>query len=1096
MATSPERVRAAAIAARPLTETIFEALREAVVVIDARFNHLPLVLANATARRCLFGDADTRLVTERSLYSLLGVNADLAVEGALATLAVGTPSADRVMNWRFPSGDIAVSTELKLLRSMPSAQQAVMLTFADPSGERSLVAAVDQLPRDLLLLDPELTVTYANLGALRTSGSASDNLLGYSALSLVPTLAIPREVFAAALQGRGFHDDAVAVRMPGAPARVFSVDVQPLMNDTAIVGVTVLSIDVTERRHQMGSERMSDARFLTLTQNIRDIITVADRDGTVQYVSGGVMHALGYRPEERRSRSLFELVHPDDLDALRSKYADLIAGEVGAFSEQYRKRHKDGSYRWLESHFVSALQNPLIKAVVVNSRDVTRGKLAESRLAQREEVFRLAADAVNGVIFEWDLGRGIVHRSRDVHDLLGLEPDDIEAVGEWSERIHSLDRRGYNDKVTAALRCERGWTATYRILDAQGRYHSMLERAIVQRLPNGDPIRAIGCAVDMSESKRLTDLLGEIQRAALMGGWEYNHATQVLEWTDEMFAIYETTREEFPVSRGGMLARCTPESRERLREAMIEAESSSGSLNIEIEILTLKQHPVWVRVIGRVEMLDGRTLRSFGSMQNVTSQKLSQIALETSTEWLKLSMSMAHMHAWRWERSTDTLKFAIVDGQMMNLPRVFPCMKELMSRVHPQDRLAVRRAIDHAFEHHEEVQEEFRLKSRDGTYRSYSAVARPSFDAANHPSGLVGVTQDVTPRRRAEERLRRSEELLRATTANTADTLLLVDTELKVQFISRSVGGRGLGEIIGRDFGELLPEAARVSVIAKLQSVLATGKTATYEFEVEVPGGDNDYYENRAVLVRDGGIATGISIAVRDIADRRRLEREVLEVSSRERQRIGRDLHDGLGQELTGVALMLRGLAKRVKKDCPDSVNEINEIVGLVNQSIETVRSLARGLLQVNTGIGGLASAFQALAKRCAELYGLEVDFREDMAPDMAVSEANASHLYRIAQEALTNTARHGRAKSVSIALLLTATQFMLRIADDGVGPPAAADVGSGAGAGMGLKIMQYRASMIGAKLEIVPNHPHGTVVLVTCDQPLSMNTLQSAAAI
>ena len=830
-----------------------------------------------------------------------------------------------------------------------------------------------------------------------------------------------------------------------------------------------------------------------LTEHARDIITIAGRDGRLQYVSGGVMNALGYTPDERRSNFIFEHIHPEDVEGLRAKFDDLIAGRSRSFTHQFRIRHKDGTYRWLESTHVAALDNPLINGVVINSHDITEGKQAESQLAQRAEIFRLAADAVNGVIFEWDLDRSIVHRSRGVYDVLGLEPEEVTAVGVWSERIHPFDSHGYEAKVAAALHgtgC--GWTATYRIRDARGRYRSMMERALIQRTSNGDPIRAIGCAVDISEFKRLTDLLAETQRAAMMGGWEYSYTSRELEWTDEMFSIFETTRQQFLLSWGAMLGQCTPDSRLRLDAALRDAETSSKTVDLELEIITLKQNRLWVRFIGRMEKLGGRPFRAFGSVQNVQSQKLSKIALETSTDWLKLSMNMAHMHAWRWTRSADTIEFAIVDGRMKHLPRVFPGMKQLMMRVHPKDRLMVRRAIDHAFEHHVEVHEEFRLKSRDGQYRSYDAVARPLFDAANQPSGLVGVTQDVTNRHLSEVRLRRSEELLRATTANTADTLLLVDTDLRVRFINRDIGDMTIEQIIGQDIAVLLPPPMCEGVIAKLRTVLTTGSTATFEFAVEVPGLPTEHFENRAVLVRDDGIASGISIAVRNITERRRLEQEVLDVSSRERQRIGRDLHDGLGQELTGVALMLRGLAKRVKKQAPDSINDINEIVGLVNQSIETARTLARGLLPVNTDNGGLSCALRQLALRCQDLYGLEVDFREQITADMALSEANASHLYRIAQEALTNTARHGHASRVTVVLLLSPTRFMLSIADDGVGVGEAA----ASATGMGLKIMKYRASMIGAKLEIVPNQPQGTVVLVTCDQPVMMSTLQSVHAI
>jgi PAS domain S-box-containing protein len=451
------------------------------------------------------------------------------------------------------------------------------------------------------------------------------------------------------------------------------------------------------------------------------------------------------------------------------------------------------------------------------------------------------------------------------------------------------------------------------------------------------------------------------------------------------------------------------------------------------------------------------------------------MALESSTGWLKLSMNMAHMHAWRWDRTPDVLEFAMRDGNKLNLPSAFPGMKKLMTRVHPADRTAVSSAIDTAIQEEAEVQQEFRLRSGRGRYRWYAAIARPRFDGGNVPSGLVGVIQDITTRRDAEARLRRSEELLRATTANAADMLLLVDTELRVRFINKPAGNMSIEQIIGREIGVLLPESARAHVMDKLRQILDTGETATYEFE-STEAGQQRYFENRAVLVRDAGIGTGISISTRDITERMRLEQEILDVSGRERQSIGRDLHDGLGQELTGVALMMRGLASRVQPRCPDAMESINEIVDLVNRSIENARSLARGLLPVRAETGGLASALQELASRSRDLYGLEVNFHAEGWPEPNLDETDASHLYRIAQEALTNASRHGHATLVDIFLHAVGSTFLLRITDNGEGIQLPISPYTG----MGLKIMKYRAGMIGAKFEIAAAEPRGTVVRVT----------------
>jgi PAS domain S-box-containing protein len=956
MATSPDYLRLATSSTRALADTALDSLRDAVLVVDARHKHLPVVLANATARRCLAPASDAVGLMESPLYCWLAAESAAAIESAVAIVSDAPKS--HVLDWRFVEGDMSVMTDIQPLPST-TGQRLIMLTFA----------------------------------------------------------------------------------------------------------------------HAQSS---ADRRLLALTEHARDIITVAGADGKLQYVSGGVRNSLGYTSEERESTSLFDHVHPDDYEGLRAQYHQLVDGEIKEYSREFRVRHKDGSYRWLESSYSSALDNPLIGGIVVNSRDITERKLAEFQLAQREEVFRLAAEAVDGVIYEWDVVHGFVHRSRGVLEVLGLEPGDIEpSIAAWRERIHPRDFEAVKKAINLGLLSGRGWTTTYRIRDVRGRYRSILERGLVQRNAAGDPLRAIGCCVDVSEIRRVTDLLAETQRTAQMGGWEYSYVTRELTWTDEMYRIYETSPAEFSVSCESMFALCTADSMQRFRGACDRCEAEGGQVDLELEITTQKNQRIWVRIIGHWELLDGRAFRAFGSVQNVQAQKLAQIALETSTGWLKLSMNMAHMHAWRWDQTQDALEFALLDGKKVHIPSVYPGMKKLLTRVHPSDRNAVSGAIDHAYQNQTEVQQEFRLKSSNGPYRWYAAIARPLFDEPNLPRGLVGVIQDITARRDSEVRLRRSEELLRATTANAADMLMLVDTELKIRFINKNANGMSIEQIIGREIGALLPDGARAAVLAKLRHILDTGETATYEFE----SGEADqvqYFENRAVLVRDGGIGTGISISRRDITERKRLEQEILDVSGRERQSIGRDLHDGLGQELTGVALMLRGLGTRVEPRCPEAMESVNEIIGLVNRSIENARSLARGLLPVRTETGGLAFALQELASRSRDLYGLEVNFHTEAWPDFNLDETDASHLYRIAQEALTNAARHGHATLVDIFLRATKTTFSLCITDNGEG----IRVPMSPYTGMGLKIMKYRAGMIGAQFEIAPNEPRGTVVRVTGEQP------------
>jgi PAS domain S-box-containing protein len=212
---------------------------------------------------------------------------------------------------------------------------------------------------------------------------------------------------------------------------------------------------------------------------------------------------------------------------------------------------------------------------------------------------------------------------------------------------------------------------------------------------------------------------------------------------------------------------------------------------------------------------------------------------------------------------------------------------------------------------------------------------------------------------------------------------------------------------------------------------------------------------------------------LQDVTARRQLEREVLEVSNREQQRIGNDLHDGLGQELTGIALLLRGLENRAEREAPALSAALEEVALLVNDAIFTTRALARGLSPVTFDRGGLALALDGLSKRLSAMFHIDVRCEADEEMERGLESANALHLYRIAQEAVTNAAQHGHASNVRITLCADDERGLLRIADDGSGfDPATLQ-----GKGLGLRIMRYRAQMVTGNLRIESARTKGTTV-------------------
>jgi len=221
------------------------------------------------------------------------------------------------------------------------------------------------------------------------------------------------------------------------------------------------------------------------------------------------------------------------------------------------------------------------------------------------------------------------------------------------------------------------------------------------------------------------------------------------------------------------------------------------------------------------------------------------------------------------------------------------------------------------------------------------------------------------------------------------------------------------------------------------------------------------------------------SIARGRTRGRKRLEeREIIEIAHREQQRIGSDLHDGLGQDLTGIALMLRAIGAQLRKEGSAACAEIEHVIGLVNAAIENTRALARGLSPLRSEPDGLRTALQALAARATERYGVPVAFEARIERDPPLDQKSATHLYRIAQEALTNAMRHGGASKVKILLASSGRALHLKVTDNGCGFPGGVRDGSD---GLGLKIMRHRAEMLGGKLCFEAGVARGTIVRFSC---------------
>jgi signal transduction histidine kinase len=220
-----------------------------------------------------------------------------------------------------------------------------------------------------------------------------------------------------------------------------------------------------------------------------------------------------------------------------------------------------------------------------------------------------------------------------------------------------------------------------------------------------------------------------------------------------------------------------------------------------------------------------------------------------------------------------------------------------------------------------------------------------------------------------------------------------------------------------------------------------------------------------------------------------RLEREIVSISDAEQRRIGQDLHDGLCQYLAALGCSAASLRDDLKKlHLKVEADSAGELAELLQEAVVQTRDLSRGLVPAHVEQVGLVLALESLAQSVGRLQGVNCTFQfRGLA--RKYEERTARHLYRIAQEAINNAIRHGRAHSISISLESTKRATTLRVSDDGVGISASAPNGTG----MGLSIMRYRARETGGELRIEEPKSGGT--LVCCTTKISNEVSQSAAA-
>lgn len=414
-------------------------------------------------------------------------------------------------------------------------------------------------------------------------------------------------------------------------------------------------------------------------------------------------------------------------------------------------------------------------------------------------------------------------------------------------------------------------------------------------------------------------------------------------------------------------------------------------------------------------------------------------------------------------------------------------------------------------------------RRKDGTLVDLEISLSPIMEGGRVVA-VAFIGRDISERKMAEQKIREAEERFRGVLESAPDAMVIVDREGRIELVNKQTEklfGYTRRELIGKTIAMLMPARFRKSHALKHEDYIASlanrpmaegsafpaRRQDGTEFPAEISHSPlqiesgllvcsvirditerkkaeeairtlNAELEER-VVARTVDL-TNSNLALREEMDaRQRLEQEVIEISETERERIGQDLHDDLGQQLAGLWYFSAALEKNLRTlDSPEADNA-GRIARQLDKALALTRSLAHGLQPVMPEPGGLMVALQALAERSSELF--KIKCRLSCRHPVEIHDpAVATHLYRIAQEAVTNAARHAQARHISILLSASPKELILSVTDDGKGMPEA----PGKHEGMGIRTMKYRATALGGSL-IFRNKPRkGTRVVCAIPPP------------
>jgi two-component system, LuxR family, sensor kinase FixL len=780
-----------------------------------------------------------------------------------------------------------------------------------------------------------------------------------------------------------------------------------------------------------------------------------------------------------------ENLHPDEGPEAMRRFYEHVNGKAEYYDAEYRIRTRGGAWRWVFERGRVVERDAQGRAVRMLGvcMDLDETKVAEREANARNERVEAALQLTTAGVWDWDVEQNVTNHSDGYYHVFGVDPAFGRAhVRTWRQML-GTDPDGEIEKFRESLRrvdpAARVLETEYRFRHADGTWHWALDRAhVLERHADGSTRRVVGLVVDITDRKiRETALFAADQRFRAVAR-ELNCLIYEIDTVNglssgegtERIIGYTAAELQRPEDYAALVH---PDDQPKLKQWFDSSTQSMVALQYRIRhrsghYVTLLDSPCVVRDAA------GKVVRIVGVAIDISEQARAQETVRASQELLQ--MVAAGTSDWLILVDTER-RVQFINRGIRRQPRESIIGQRLEDFAVAEDRPPILDALTRALTTGESV--DLLLTSATNKYngRSFDARVRAVRSARGISGAVVNITE-ITDRQAAQH--------LRETQARMFELLhegvVVIDDNNLIRMANPAferMFGFTPGTAVDTAVDDLIaqPPGVRREQLAQQLLGHTAGGAAPSPVEFTCRRRDGTTFEAACVATLTHLDGTTHRLAViTDVTERRGLEREILEIAGREQLRIGSDLHDGLGQDLTGVALMLRSVVAQLRKENSSARGDVEDIISLVNGAIESTRAMARGLAPVGADRGGLIAGLQSMAVRSMERYGVRAHFSTSLKEPLTLDDGAATHLYRIAQEAFTNAIRHGRVTQVTIDLATADGSLSLSVQDNGRGFDE-----RNTSNGMGMKLMRYRAQMLGGDVTIANNEGGGVIVRCTC---------------